>query len=61
MKRGTARIFMGPKADEAGKSIPFREQRRLLIELDKFTVNCKFWDEFSFDAIPHKKLPQLLQ
>ncbi|XP_055623361.1 uncharacterized protein LOC129766790 [Toxorhynchites rutilus septentrionalis] len=39
MRRGTARIFMGPKTDETGRNIPFREQRRMMIELDKFTVN----------------------
>ncbi|XP_058838329.1 phenoloxidase 8-like [Topomyia yanbarensis] len=38
-KRGTVRIFIAPITDETGRTIPFREQRRTMIELDKYTVN----------------------
>nr|AAL37426.1 prophenol oxidase [Aedes aegypti] len=38
-KRGTVRLFMGPRTDEKGNNIPFGDQRRWMIELDKFTVN----------------------
>ncbi|XP_068623411.1 phenoloxidase subunit 1-like [Battus philenor] len=34
---GTIRIFMAPVSDENGSPLPFDEQRRLMIELDKFT------------------------
>ncbi|XP_050092731.1 phenoloxidase 8-like [Anopheles aquasalis] len=38
-RRGTVRIFLGPKKNEKGDILPFGEQRRLMIELDKFTVS----------------------
>lgn len=38
-KRGTVRLFLGPKNDETGKIIPFNDQRRWMIELDTFIVN----------------------
>lgn len=41
MKRGTCRIFIAPKNDERGMELSFRDQRLLMIEMDKFTVNCK--------------------
>ncbi|XP_039745914.1 phenoloxidase subunit 1 [Pararge aegeria] len=34
---GTVRIFMAPILDEGGNQLSFDEQRRLMIELDKFT------------------------
>ncbi|XP_053674090.1 uncharacterized protein LOC128724390 [Anopheles nili] len=37
-RRGTVRIFFGPKTNERGQTLPFRDQRRLMVELDKFTV-----------------------
>ncbi|XP_015592859.1 phenoloxidase 1 [Cephus cinctus] len=40
-KIGTCRIFMGPKTDERGLPMPFRDQKNFMIELDKFTVNLK--------------------
>uniref|UniRef100_A0A2K6VB10 Tyrosinase copper-binding domain-containing protein n=1 Tax=Anopheles darlingi TaxID=43151 RepID=A0A2K6VB10_ANODA len=38
-RRGTVRIFLGPKKNELGHVLSFGEQRRLMIELDKFTVS----------------------
>ncbi|CAO1403519.1 unnamed protein product [Diamesa hyperborea] len=36
--KGTCRIFLGPKVNQRGEEIKFKEQRRLMIEMDKFTV-----------------------
>lgn len=41
VKRGTCRIFIAPKIDERGTAFAFKEQRLLVVELDKFTVNRK--------------------
>ncbi|XP_055602435.1 phenoloxidase 8-like [Uranotaenia lowii] len=38
MRRGTCRIFIGPKTDERNIPLTYQEQRILMIELDKFTV-----------------------
>lgn len=35
---GTVRIFLGPKTDERGQGMLFKDQRLLMIELDKFVV-----------------------
>lgn len=35
---GTARIFLSPKFDERGIEMQFRDQRKLMIEMDKFVV-----------------------
>lgn len=41
--RGTCRIFLGPKVNERGEVLHFnKQQRRLMIEMDKFTVQCKY-------------------
>lgn len=40
-RRGTCRIFLGPTVNERNEPIGFRNQRNLMIELDKFTVLCK--------------------
>jgi len=40
-KRGTCRIFLGPKFDERGNPWLLREQKQFFIEMDKFTVNLK--------------------
>lgn len=40
-KQGTCRIFMAPKNDESGRPMLFRDQRLLMVELDRFTVSCK--------------------
>lgn len=38
MKRGTCRIFIGPKSDERNTALMFNEQRVLMVEMDKFSV-----------------------
>lgn len=38
---GTCRIFLAPKCDENGRQFHYNELRKLMIELDKFTVTCK--------------------
>lgn len=40
--RGTMRIFLAPKFDEQGKEFKFGEIRLLMMEMDRFTVNCMF-------------------
>lgn len=40
-KRGTCRIFLGPKVDERRNPWLFKDQRLLFVELDRFVVNCK--------------------
>lgn len=35
---GTCRIFLCPRYDERGSALKFEEQRKLMIEMDKFTV-----------------------
>lgn len=39
---GTIRIFLAPKFDERGLPFLLREQRRLFIELDKYSISCKY-------------------
>lgn len=39
---GTCRIFMAPSFDERGTEMLLRDQRLLMIEMDKFVVACKF-------------------
>nr|CAZ66712.1 hemocyanin subunit 3a [Pandinus imperator] len=41
VKRATVRIFLAPKYDELGNEIPIDDQRRLFIELDKFTATLQ--------------------
>lgn len=41
IRKGTCRIFMGPKKDERGTPLSYRDQRLLMFEMDKFTVTCK--------------------
>lgn len=40
-REGTCRIFLGPRTDERGAALKFREQQTLMIEMDRFKVNCK--------------------
>lgn len=37
-RRGTCRIFMTPRYDELDMDLPFRDQRPLMIEMDRFVV-----------------------
>lgn len=39
---GTVRIFLAPKFDERNSEMSFRDQRLLMIELDRFTVQSKW-------------------
>lgn len=52
-KRGTVRIFMGPITDQSGRNIPFHDQRRWMIELDKFSVNCEYMRPSSSSLKPN--------
>ncbi|XP_071448025.1 phenoloxidase 2-like, partial [Hetaerina americana] len=38
-RKGTVRIFLAPKYDEKGRRLLFVDQKRLFIEMDKFTVS----------------------
>lgn len=40
-KQATIRVFLGPKYDELGNRLLPDDQRRLMIELDKFHKECK--------------------
>lgn len=42
---GTCRIFMAPRNDERGSQMLYRDQRLMMIEMDKFTVACNYSDE----------------
>jgi len=37
-RQGTVRIFIAPKQDERGLPFVFKDQKELMIEMDKFTV-----------------------
>ncbi|CAL7941780.1 unnamed protein product [Xylocopa violacea] len=37
--KGTVRIFMAPKYDERGYQFTFKEQKNLMVEMDKFSVD----------------------
>lgn len=41
-RRGTCRIFLSPRSDERDVPLRFRDQRSLMIEMDKFMVDCEF-------------------
>lgn len=41
-RRGTCRIFFAPIRDERGDALSFNAQRGLMVEMDKFTVVCKY-------------------
>lgn len=40
-KPATCRIFLTPKFDERGVALSFADQRRFVVEMDKFMVNCE--------------------
>lgn len=42
---GMVRVFLAPKFDERGSALLFRDQRHLMIELDKFVTACMFISE----------------
>lgn len=39
---GTCRIFLAPNCDDTCHELFFNDQRKLMVELDKFTVSCKY-------------------
>jgi len=39
--QGLVRVFLAPKLDERGQTLPIIEQKNLFIELDKFIVDCE--------------------
>jgi tyrosinase len=41
-RMGMVRVFLGPRADERGQGWLFRDQRLMMIEIDKFVTACKF-------------------
>jgi tyrosinase len=41
-KYGTCRIYCCPVVNEKGQSLDFEQKRYFMIEMDKFTVECKF-------------------
>lgn len=41
-RKGTCRIFLGPKFDERGIPMLFKDQKLLMIEMDRFTVQRKY-------------------
>lgn len=48
LRKGTCRIFIAPKIDEKGIVLSFEQQRLMMIEMDKFTVNCKYSRKIEF-------------
>ncbi|CAG9811779.1 unnamed protein product [Chironomus riparius] len=40
-KMGMVRVFMAPKVDDRGQQMSFRDQRRYMIEMDKFVANLR--------------------
>lgn len=51
---GTVRLFIAPTSDERGQPLGFEEQRRMMIELDKFTQNCKY-DNIKIKAVVFRR------
>lgn len=47
-RRGTCRLFLCPRSDERDAPLRFRDQRSLMIEMDKFAVDCKLYIFFRF-------------
>lgn len=47
------RIFLSPKFDERGQGMLFKDQRLMMVEIDKFVAACKFDDIVAY----FKKLP----
>lgn len=53
---GTIRIFMTPVFDDNGNRMSFNDQRKLMIELDKFTQASKLSLLLNIQSI-EKQLP----
>lgn len=49
---GTVRLFIAPVRDEQGRPLAFSEQKRLMIELDKFTQSSEYPLQYSDLADP---------
>lgn len=47
-RRGTVRIFISPRKDERELPYVFRDQKELMVEMDKFTVLCESFIRNSF-------------
>lgn len=41
-RQGTCRIYLSPKFDERGLPWLFRDQKKMFVELDRFTVNREY-------------------
>lgn len=54
--KGTVRIFIGPKEDERGLPFTFREQKNLMIELDKFSITRMLLNIYIYIYIYNFKL-----
>jgi tyrosinase len=51
MRAGTCRIFMAPKLGFTKKPMSFDEQRHLMIEIDKFIVQCEEIESFLHEPV----------
>lgn len=61
-KEGTCRIFLAPKTDERGNPWLFRNQKNTFIELDKFKVDRKLFEQsINFNLFTKKKQQFSLQ
>ena len=49
--KATIRVFMTPKLDHENRTLSFEEQRKLMIEMDKFTHERKHKCDISSNAI----------
>lgn len=45
------RIFLAPKFDERGQGWLFKDQRLMMVEVDKFVAACEFKESSSFKAL----------
>lgn len=57
---GMVRIFMSPKNDERGAPMLFRDQRLMMIEMDKFIVSRKLPFLLCISRIFKNMLAQIL-
>lgn len=54
---GTVRIFMAPKFDERGLPMQLRDQRLMMIELDKFATTCEY---LSMSIFAYEKIKPII-